>query len=91
MVREQVLKARKFKRIDLLYRSNRDRTPPDLVFNFTYHPAYSRLKFVLADIHLLLTPDSEHRNAFQNVPIVGFKKGKSLKDILASVVVFALL
>ena len=37
---------------------------------------------MLSNIHLLLTPDKEHSKVFENIPITGFKKGKSLKDIL---------
>ena len=53
-----------------------------LVFNITYYPIFSKLKNILFKIHLLLTPDREHRKVFENVPIIGFKKGKSLKEIL---------
>ena len=31
---------------------------------------------------MLLTPDAQHRKVFPEVPIVGFKRGKSLKDLL---------
>ena len=41
-----------------------------------------KLKNILFKIHLLQTPDREHRKVFGNVPIICFKKGKSLKDIL---------
>ena len=81
LVRRQILRARKLKRDDLL-----DRAPIEkdakLVLNVTYHPAHSKVKNVLSDIHLLLTPNEEHRRVFHNVPIVGFKRCKSLKDIL---------
>jgi len=82
LVRVQVLKARKFKREELLHRQRQERTAPNLVFNVTYHPAFAKLKSILSNFHLLLTPDSEHRNIFQNIPIVGFKRGRSLKDLL---------
>lgn len=80
-VRQQVLKARKFSRDSLL---NKEKSPKDekLTFNITYHPAYARIKNVLNNIHLLLTPDEEHRKVFSSVPIVGFKNGKSLKNWL---------
>ena len=82
MVREQVLKTGKFNRTELLFRADKIRTSPNLVFNFTYHPAFSKLKSILDNIHLLLTSDSEHRRVFQSIFLVGFKRGKSLKDIL---------
>ena len=31
---------------------------------------------------MFLTPDAQHRKVFPEVPIVGFKRGKSLKDLL---------
>ena len=40
------------------------------------------LKNILSKIHLLLTPNRKHRKVFENAPIIAFKKGKSLKDIL---------
>ena len=33
-------------------------------------------------IHLLLTPANEHNKVFRDVPIIGFRRAKSLKDIL---------
>ena len=82
MVRNEILRARKFNRNDLLDKEKTERSPPDLVLNITYHPAFSRLKHVLSNIHVLLTPNEEHRNTFCNIPVVGFKKGRSLKDLL---------
>ena len=52
------------------------------MFNITYFPIVSKLKNILFKIHLLLTADREHRKVFENVPITGFKRGKTLKDIL---------
>ena len=42
----------------------------------------SKLKNVLSEMQLLLTPDREHGKVFEKIPIVGFRKAKSLKDIL---------
>ena len=33
-------------------------------------------------IQLLLTPDNEHNKVFRDTPIIGFRRTKSLKDIL---------
>ena len=33
-------------------------------------------------IQLLLTPDNEHNKVFRDVPIIGFRRAKSLKGIL---------
>ena len=52
------------------------------MFNIAYYPIFLKLKKNLSKIYLLLTPDKKHKKVFENVPITGFKKGKSLKDIL---------
>ena len=52
------------------------------MFNITYYPIFSKFKNILSNIHLLLTPEMEHSKVFENVPVIGYKKGKSLKDIL---------
>lgn len=52
------------------------------MFNITYHPALAKLKNILFNIHLLLTSDTERQKVFATIPIIGFKKGKSLKDII---------
>ena len=55
------------------------------VFNITYHPLFSKLKNILSEIHLLLTPDREHGKVFKKIPITGFRRAKSLKEILVRV------
>ena len=50
-----------------------------LVFNITYYQNCSILKDTM---HLLLTPDQENQKVFDKVPIIGFPRAKSLKDIL---------
>ena len=42
----------------------------------------SKLKNVLSEIHLLLKLDREHGKVFERIPIVGFRRAKSLKDII---------
>ena len=44
------------------------------------------LKKLLAELHLLLTPDVAHKAVFTNVPIIGFKNDRSLKDHLVRAV-----
>ena len=39
----------------------------------------------MEELQILLAPDKEHQKVFPNVPIVGFRRGKSLKDHLARV------
>ena len=81
LVRDQILKARRFSREELL---NKIKEPVErkLTVNITYHPAFSKLKDILKRIHLLLTSDREHEKVFPEVPIVGFRRAKSLKEHL---------
>ena len=53
LVRQEILKARKPKRDDLLFREQEDKKSRGgkLVFNLTYHPALSRIKNILRDIY----------------------------------------
>ena len=74
------MKARKFTKKDLLNQDSKTKGRNKLVFNFTYHPAYSKLKHILSNIKLLLTPDAQHCKVFPEVSFVGW--GKSLKDLL---------
>ena len=43
---------------------------------FTYHPVFSKLIIILSEIHVLLTPDREHRKAFGKVPILSLEELK---------------
>ena len=81
-VRQQILKARKRKRKDLLNNMTHKIDDYKLVFNITYHPNFSNLKDTRSFLNLLLTPDQEHQKVFHKVPIIGFRKAKNLKDIL---------
>ena len=51
MVRQQILRARKFGRNELLNKEKNSPTENKLVVNITYHPAYSRVKEVLTQIY----------------------------------------
>ena len=76
------MKPKKFTRKDLLNQDSKTNGRNKLIFNFTYHSAYSKHKHVSKNINLLLTPDAQHRKVFPEVPIVGFKRGESLKDLM---------
>ena len=53
-----------------------------LVFNIKYQPNLFNLKDTMSFLHVSLKPDQEHQDVFHNVPIIGFPRTKSLKDIL---------
>ena len=37
---------------------------------------------IIEELHILLTPNKEHKKVFPNVPVIGFQNGKDLKDFL---------
>ena len=83
--RKNSFKAGKFSRSEVLNKQKRVRNKIRFVFNITYHPVFSKLKNILSEILLLLTPDREHGKVFEKIPIIGFRRVKSLKDILVRV------
>ena len=50
--------------------------------HITYHPVLRDSRKILENVHLLLTPERNHREVFQAIPLVGFRNAKSLKDYL---------
>ena len=82
LVRRQILKSRKHTKKDLLNDMKDKRNDYKLVLNITYHPYFPNSKDKMSFLHLLLIPDQEHQQAFHKVPIIGFRRAKSLKDIL---------
>ena len=85
-VRKQILRARGFSRDSLLDRENTREEQNKITFNLTYYPVFQNVKKLLAELHLLLTPDVAHKAVFTNVPIIGFKNDRSLKDHLVRAV-----
>ena len=85
-VRKQVLRARRFSRDSLLDRESTRDEQKNITFNLTYYPAFQIVKKILAELHLLLTPDIAHKTVFKNVPTIGFKNDRSLKDHLVRAV-----
>ena len=82
MIRMQILRAREHSRKDLLEREKTETSEPKLTFNITYFPVLKNIRNTLQELHLLLAPDKEHEKVFPDVPVVGFRNGKSLKDHL---------
>ena len=69
-------------RKELLEREKAKTSQPRLAFNITYYPVFQNIRNILQELHLLLAPDREHKKAFLDVPVVGFRNAKSLKDYL---------
>ena len=81
MIMQQILRARKHSRKDLLKKEKTETSDPKLTFNMTYYPVFQNIRNTLQELHLLLAPDKEHK-VFPDVPVLGFRNGKSLKDYL---------
>ena len=81
MVKDQITSARRFSRDELLNKAKGSK-PYRVSLNITYHPVLRETRNILENVHLLLTPDGKHRDVFQEIPLVGFRNAKSLKDFL---------
>ena len=82
MVRKQVLRALEHSRESLLEKLKLESDQKKLPFYITYYLAFQNVRIILQELHILLTPDLEHKKVFQDIPVVGFCNGKSLKDHL---------
>ena len=81
LIRNKVLDAQRQKRKLLLNRERREKDyKPTL--NITYHPAFQNLSSLLRKIHIILACNNDHQKVFQDIPTVGFRRGKSLEDFL---------
>ena len=52
-----------------------------VTINITYYPVFKN-RIVLEELHILLAPHEQYRKFFTDIPRIGFKSGKSLKDHL---------
>ena len=43
---------------------------------------FQNVRNSLRELHTFLTPDQEHKKVFQDIPVVGCRNSKSLKDHL---------
>ena len=80
MVRTQIVKARGESRDSLHERGNTRSSERKVTFNITHSPAFQNVRSILEELQILLVPDKMHKKVFSEVPIVGFRNGKSLKD-----------
>ena len=86
IIRKQTLRTGEHSRKDLLEREKAETSESKLPLNITYYPVFQNIRNILQELHLLLAPDKEHKKVFPNVPVVGFRNGKSLKDYLVRAV-----
>ena len=82
MVRKEILRARAIPRDTLLGKVNNQKNNNKITFNITYHPVFRNVKKILEEMHVILAPDDRHKEVFPDVPLIGFKNNKSLRDHL---------
>ena len=82
LVRKEILKARKQSRETLLDKEKMSRNDDRVTFNITYYLVSKNIKNFIEELHILLAPDEQHRNGFTDIPRIGFKNCKKLKDHL---------
>ena len=78
----EILSAREHSRNNLLEKEKQQMSERKLTFNITYCPAFRNVRSMIEELHILLTSNKEHKKVFPDVPVVGFRNGKSLKDYL---------
>ena len=82
MIRKQMLRTQEHWRNDLLEREKPQMCEQKITLNITYYPAFQNVGAIMEELHILLTPNKEHKKVFPNVPVIGIRNGKSLKDFL---------
>ena len=82
MVHNQISRAREHSRNDLLERKKQQMSAQKLTFNMTYHPAFQNVRAIMEELHILLTPNKEHKKLFPNVLVIGFRNGNRLEGFL---------
>ena len=90
MIRKQILSAREHSRNDLVEKEKQQMSEKKLTFNITYYPAFQNVRSIMEELHILLTPNKQHKKVFPDVPVVGFRNGKSLNDYLVRAKLFKL-
>ena len=53
-----------------------------MTLNITYYTAFQNVRSIMEELHILLTPNKEHKETFPNVPVIGFRNEKCLKGYL---------
>ena len=52
-----------------------------LTFNIAYYPIFQNVRNVLQELHIVLTLDKKRKKIFQDVSVLGFRNGESLKSL----------
>ena len=69
MIHKQILRAHEHSRNDILEREKSKMSEQKLTFNITYYPAFQNVRAIMEELHILLTPNKEHKKVFPNVSV----------------------
>ena len=83
LINTQIDKARGFTREALLSEKIQKAGENRVFLVLTYHPAFGKKIYdVLKQNHNILNINEEHKRIFNEIPLVSFRRGKTLKDVL---------
>ena len=80
IVRKQVVRAREHSRKNVLEKIKSESHQNKLTSNIFYYPVFQNVRNILQEIHIFLAPGKKQKKVFQDIPVVGFRNGKSPKD-----------
>ena len=69
MIRKQILRACEHSRNDLLEREKQQMSEQKLTFSMTHYPVFQNVRAIMEELHILLTPNKEHRRYFLMCPL----------------------
>ena len=73
VIPEQILRAQEHSRNNLLEREKPQMSEQKLTFSINYYPAFQNVRTIMEELHILLTPNKEHKMVFPNAPVIGFQ------------------
>ena len=82
MVRKEILRARAIPGDALLEQFNGQKNQNKINFNITHHPVFWNIRKLLEEVHVTLASDDGHKKVFPDVPMIGLKFNKTLKEHL---------
>ena len=80
MAMKQILRASEHFKKSLLKKAKSESNQKKLTFNITYYPVFQNVRNILQELHIFLTLDQEDKKVFQDIPVVGFRNVKIIKD-----------
>ena len=85
LIKEGIRKAAEINRDDLIntlheQNDNKDR----MIFATTYNPRIPQLKDKIHELHPILHSSEKCKNLFPNPPIIAYRRGRNLNDLLVS-------